>query len=396
MTDQNARFLVYLKKLGEKRPAGYRVAHIHVSELPGAKKSRDNLSRAIASLGELKAKYKDGEIFLMKSLDIIFVSKETSKPLLAAACDTIQQIFLGQMGVAFTNEHGGVGEFYTLFDLGQDFSKVLAWAEGVAGMAGVGQPTTAEATAGPKGAIDLTVLSRIKDEIDKVDITPMLFNQPVYSIQQPGRPIVMFQEMYISVQVLEDTFCPGLSLTSRRWLFADLTEDLDTVVLRLLADPEERGRGKRISINVNLSTLASPRFVKFDAELPAERRSGVVLEINKTDIIENIGLYRELVPFLRQRGYRLLLDGLTLGNLSVIDLEGIDCDFAKLFWSGETQISAEELTPTVIGKLRNRREPLFVLARCDTAGSIRFAKEMGIRMVQGRLVDHMVKKNIPF
>jgi hypothetical protein len=392
LADQNARLLVYLKGIGEK-PAGYRAAHIHVSQIPAAKKTRDNLSRAISVLAEIKSKYKDGEIFLMKNVDIVFVTRDIGKPVLAAAGDAVQQVFLGQMAASFTNVHGGENEFYTLFDLTHEYPKLLGWAESAAGVA---TSVVAEAPAAPKGMIDLAMLSRIKDEIHKIDITPMLFNQPVYFIGRRAKTVVLFHEMYMSIQVLEDMFCPGLSLTSRRWLFTDLTEELDTVVLRVLANPVERGNRRRMSINVNISTLASPTFVKFDAELPPESRQGVILEINKTDIFENMSLYRELVPFLRDRGYRLLLDGVSVYNVEAIDFDGIDCDFVKIFWSAEAAALSEEEAKRIVGKLRARDNLKFLLGRCDSAESIRFARSSGIQLVQGRLADHMVKRNIPF
>jgi hypothetical protein len=389
MSDPNTRFLVHLKKIGEK-PAGYRAVHLHISQLPAAKKTRDNLSRAIGLLSDLKAKYQDGEIFLMKNVDIVFITKEISKPILAAACDAVEQTFVGKMGVTFTNVHGGERQSYTLFDLANDYPKLRDWAEETAGVS-----QTAAAAPEIKGEIDLSMLSRIKEEVQKIDIAPMLFNQPVYYIGDEGKVQATFHEMYISVQVLEEMFCPGLSLTSRRWLFADLTEDLDTVVLRLLADPEQRAHHKGMSINVNLSSLASTKFVKFDAELPAERRQGVILEINKTDIFENMRMFRELAPFLRSRGYRILLDGLSFANVEAIDFDGIECDFAKVFWSGEPAAMSDESLARVTVKMRRPSKPRFILARCDAAESIRFAKSIGLKLVQGRLVDHMVKRNIP-
>ena len=389
MSDPNTRFLVYLKKIGEK-PTGYRAAHLHISQLPPAKKTRDNLSRAISLLSDLKAKYKDGEIFLMKNVDIVFITKEISKPILAAACEAVEQTFVGKMGVMFTNVHGGERESYTLFDLTNDYPKLRDWAEDTAGVS-----QTAGNGAEVKGEIDLSILARIKEEVQKIDITPMLFNQTIYYIGDEGKVQPTFHEMYISVQVLEDMFCPGLSLTSRRWLFADLTEDLDTVVLRLLTDPDQRAHHKGISINVNLSSLASTKFVKFDAELPAERRQGVILEINKTDIFENMRLFRELAPFLRSRGYRILLDGLSFANVEAIDFDGIECDFAKVFWSGEPAAMTGDALARVTAKMRRPTRPRFILARCDAAESMRFAKSIGLKLVQGRLVDHMVKRNIP-
>ncbi|MDR3437493.1 EAL domain-containing protein [Telmatospirillum sp.] len=392
MTDPNARFLVHLKTLAEQ-PAGYRAVHLHVSPLPAAKKSRDNLSRAIRLLADVKTKYKDGEIFLMKNLDIIFLTKEIGKPVLAATGDAIQHVFLGQMSPTFTNVHGGENEFFTLFDLSRDYAKLHAWAEDAAGVARAARP---DELADAKGVIDVAVLARIKEEIHRIDIAPMLFNQPVYSIGEQHKPVVMFHEIYMSIAILEDKFCPGQSLTSRKGLFTDLTEELDIVVLRILAEPADRGIRRKMSINVNIATLASPTFVKFDAELPPDARQGVVLEINKTDVFENMRLYRELVPFLRERGYRILLDGLSFYNVAAIDFAGIDCDFAKIFWSGEASSLSEDVANRIYAKLREREMPTFLLGRCDTAESIRFAKAAGIHLVQGRLVDHMVKKNIPF
>jgi len=392
MADQNARFLVYLKGI-EQNLAGYRAAHLHVSQIPAAKKSRDNLSRAISVLADVKSKYKDGEIFLMKNVDIIFVTKEIGKPVLAAASEAVQQVFLGQMNASFTNVHGGENEFFTLFDLNTSYTELLKWAEDAAG---VSKATKENDQSSPKGTIDVSILARIKEDIHKIDITPMLFNQPVYSLGENNKSVIMFHEMYMSIPVLEETFCPGQSLTSRKGLFTDLTEELDIVVLRILADPAERGRRRRMSINVNIATLASPTFVKFDAELPPEARQGVVLEVNKTDVFENMRLFRELVPFLRERGYRILLDGLSFYNVAAIDFEGIDCDFAKIFWSGEAGTLSEDITERILSKVRKSEKPLFLLGRCDTAESIRFAKMAGIHLVQGRLVDHMVKKHIPF
>jgi hypothetical protein len=392
MTDQNTRFLVHLKSIAE-HPGGYRAAHLHVSPLPAAKKSRDNLSRAIRLLAEVKSKYKDGEIFLMKNLDIVFLSKEIAKPVLAAVCDAVQQVFLGQLAPNFTNVHGGENEFFTLFDLSRDFEQVHGWAEEAAGVARATKPgDQGEA----KGMIDVAVLARIKEDIHKIDISPMLFNQPVYFIGEEHRTSVLFHEVYMSIPILEDKFCPGQSLTLRKGLFTDLTEELDIVVLRILADPMERNARRRMSINVNISTLASPTFVKFDAELPPDARQGVVLEINKTDVFENMRLYRELVPFLKERGYRILLDGLSFYNVAAIDFDGIDCDFAKIFWSGEAGTLSDDVADRIYLKIRARETPRFVLGRCDTAESIRFARSAKIHLVQGRLVDHMVKKNIPF
>lgn len=389
MADQNARFLAQLKKLGP-HPSGFVAAHFHVSELQPAARSRNNLTRAIGEIAQLKSKSKESEIFLLKNMDIVFLGKDVPRALLNLTCATVEETFVGKAGVTFTNVHGGERQFFTIFDLGSDLDKFLAWAESVAGLA----EARAEAS-GPKKEYDLAQLLRIKEDIQRTDISPMLFNQPVYFIGEPTKVSVLFRECYISMQALEAAFCPGMSLASRPWLFGDLTEDLDAVVLRFLSDPQERISRKRISINLNISTLSSEKFARFDADLPPEHRANIVIEINKTDMIDNMRIFRRLVPKLRERGYRVLLDGMNHDIIDLFDFDMIECDFAKIFWSTDILKLPPERMARLQIKCGRREPPHFMLARCDTADGLRFARTANIHFVQGRLADHMVKKNIP-
>ena len=243
---------------------------------------------------------------------------------------------------------------------------------------------------GGRAVADITLLSRIKEEILHTDIAAMLFNQPAYELGSGPQATVLFHETYISVQVLEQIFCPGISITGRRWLFADLTEELDTVVLRFLADPRERQGRHEISLNINLSTLASDKFTKFDAEITPEYRREIILEVNKTDVFENMGVFRRVAPSLREKGYRVLLDSLSFDCLAAIDFNGIEVDFAKVFWDNDFNGLTEVEVERAREKMKTGK-PRFILARCDNAESVRFARSANVTIVQGRLIDHMMR-----
>ena len=408
MQDPNARLLAYLRKLGAEAVA-YRAAHLHVSLLPAPMKTRENVSRAISVFNEVRNKYKDGEVFVLKNFDIVFVTKDISKPMLAGVCDAVRQIFIGHLDFNVQNVHGQKGEFFTLFELTVHYQTLLVYVTSIAGpldaaalaaapnpKAVTGKAKAAATVAAAPAGSEFLLLQRVKDGLQHADGIKLISTQSVYSMRPNGQAAMAWQELYISVKALEDTFCPGQSLTASKWLFNDLTEEMDALVLRALADPTGRGQRRRMSLNVNLSTLASPKFLNFDAELPDENRSGVILEISKTDLFENITLYHELLPFLRERGYRLLIDGLTPEHIAALDPDGIPCDFLKLFWSGTDSVYQSEIPERMAAKIRARTAPLIVLARCDTADSLRFARDMGINMVQGRLIDHMSKKEMPF
>ena len=193
---------------------------------------------------------------------------------------------------------------------------------------------------------------------------------------------------------MEDAFCPGISLTGSRWLFNDLTEDLDAAVLRRLSSMPELGR-KRFSLNLNISALTTPVFRDFDAALSPQQRANIIIEIHRNDLVANFALYKKLAPLLTAKGYCLCVDALEASLLPHLDLKGMHFHFAKVFWSGEVAAMSEDELARVTAKMTRRTRPRFILARCDAAESIRFAKSIGLKLVQGRLVDHMVKRNIP-
>ncbi len=340
MADQNARFLGHLKRLGDA-PSNCLAVHFHISELPAAKKSRDNLSAAIRQFAAMKNRYKETELFLLRNLDIVVTTRDIPRHNLAAECTAVQEVFLGKLGVSFTNTYGALGEFYTIFDLSNaaDYSRLLNWTEAATGVASAAAPTGGGPPANPsepKKEADSATLARIKEGLLRTDISPMLLAQAAYYIGEPDKVSVIFRENYIAVKVLENTFCPGQTLTSNRWLFNDLTEDLDGAVLRLLSNAEERATRRKFSINLNLSTVASDRFTKFDNELTPEQRQNVIIEINKTDMFESPRLWIKFVPALRDKGYKILLDSLHYEAVEFIDFNAISCDYAKMFWSAKS------------------------------------------------------------
>ena len=388
--DPNIKFLVYLKSLGGD-VGDYRVLYMRVSALTGGFISRDKLSRALSQLAGLKANSRGSEIFLMRNADIVFIGKGVNEAILTEVGAAVEKMYLqAPTSGGDKKEKKEPVVFFTIYDLDRDLPTVMEWTEEMAGLskAQIGGDVQ------KKEDIDAASLSELKENLQKIDISSILFNQPAYEIEA-APPKVVFQEMYISMRMLEEVLCPGLSLTSKRWLFNDLTEDLDAVVLRFLADPIGVHKVKCMSINVNLSTLASEKFATFDAEISSSRRSGIILEINKTDMFENMRLFNELTPYLRERGYRILLDGLSFLNLAAIDFRGVNCDFVKLMWSPQVSSLDEDTAKNIADKLRAKERHKFILAHCDSAESMRFARTMGFSMAQGRLIDHMVRRGVP-
>lgn len=389
MTDQNSKLLAHLTEIAAA-PNGYSAIHIHVSGVPTARKSRETVGRAVAVLNDIAARHSSATLFLLKNFDLVLVARDVPRPVLQQVGDMIHSMFLGSAPAVYTNAYGAEGEFHTIIDLAADMAKLMRYAEAAAGVnVSDSAPAHTEAR-----KIDLEYLAKIKVIIQNADISASLFSQPICRIDEFGGVSVVFHEMYVSIQAMQDKYCPGISLASRRWLFADLTEDLDGTVLRTLARPDEIRARKPFSINLNLATLASETFGAFDRDLPPERKSRIVIEIAKTDMFENMKLFKEVTASLRAVGYKVCLDGLDCHSTPHIDMTGLGLDYAKIFWSSDVAELDKKATRTLVQRIRSVPEVRFILGRCDTADSLRFAKSAGIDLAQGRLLDHMAKKRV--
>ena len=70
-----------------------------------------------------------------------------------------------------------------------------------------------------------------------------------------------------------------------RWLFRRLTRTLDRRMLALLAAPAGAARRRAVRPNLNVASILSPEFLRFDAALPAALRGQVVLDLMPADIM---------------------------------------------------------------------------------------------------------------
>ena len=61
----------------------------------------------------------------------------------------------------------------------------------------------------------------------------------------------------------------------------------------------------------------------------------MVIELQPIDIFSDMGAYMFARDFMRERGYRIALDGLNHQILQFIDREQLGFDLLKLIWSPE-------------------------------------------------------------
>ncbi len=377
--------LLTLLRSAKAELQGMRLIHMHLSLL----KDKDPASQMIVRtiIQELSTKASYLQSFNISNGDVIVLYKGLKLSGVTEVCQKVEQVFLAKTTLTGPNPYKEYS-LYSIMELALNFINVIRFIEEMQlGDAGGGAHET-------KPPITLEELGKLERQMQMFDLSPFLFNQAIANVGPVAEEETEYFELYISIKLLQERLCPDYDITANKWLFNYFTANLDQSVLRALNHGMSFMKGRRIGININLSTVISTGFVKFDERLPIDFRGQVVLEVSKSDLIENLSLFNEVVDFAQDRRYQIAVDGLNPFWVTNFDLEYLNANYAKIFWNNDML----EMDPTFekyfFDRIAEQDRCQFIMARCDTVSSLVYAQKAGINLVQGRAVDNILRKGV--
>jgi hypothetical protein len=220
----------------------------------------------------------------------------------------------------------------------------------------------------------------------------LIRNQPCLLMRPGGPGGIVFREHFVSMTDLKKRIAPDVNLFSSPWLFQYLTETLDKRVLAVLGNRDIEGMTSPVSLNLNVGTILSRDFQKFHSVV-GKGTKNVVVEIQVIDIFADMGTYGYARDSLQERGYRVVVDGLTPLALQFIDPGLLKSDFIKINWGSEFE---GEIGPARTAQMRDVVSAMgkdsVILSRVDTEAAMKWGFGLGISRFQGFFVDDMVAK----
>jgi EAL domain-containing protein (putative c-di-GMP-specific phosphodiesterase class I) len=397
LPQQEELLLDYAERL-ERHVAGRRAVHIHMSALQPHNRRPQHVRIAASSFDALIKRH-EGQLFLLANSDFVVVLRDIK---IAAIDDVVLKLrFLFADDPLIAREdadEGGDVKFCTWYDMRRDYPAFLDMARHMhkfgtddlgRGVNSRLEPGDDEAAA--KEPLTPATLHRLEGALNGADVSALIRRQPVCAVI-PGAPAkAVFNEVFVSIADLRRKMLPNVDLASNRWLFQHLTMTLDERMLRLL--PEiERGNDVPTSLNLNLDTVLSDRFLEFDRELRSHTGKSMVVEFQSMDLFGNIGSYRFAREFLRERGYKACLDGLNYLTFPVLNKAELDLDLVKIGWAqGLLGEAGEGRLKLFIDAVRQNNGKRIVLTRCDDIKAVKFGHELGISLFQGRFIDDILK-----
>ena len=229
--------------------------------------------------------------------------------------------------------------------------------------------------------LDPALLTLLEASLAQADVTRFARRRATWQIGREA-PVLAWEERTLSVRELADGLVPGHDLMAEPWLFRRLTRTLDRRMLALLASPGELQAAGPFAIELNVASLVSAEFLRFDAHLLPRLRGNVILSLAPADVIADPRAFAFASAFVRSSAYRLLLRDATPELLAVLAPVAREFDWLQLPWD-----EALAKRPGSLGG--GDRAEQIVLTGCNTHGAIAWGRGAGLCYFSGPMADRV-------
>jgi EAL domain-containing protein (putative c-di-GMP-specific phosphodiesterase class I) len=390
--------LVDLVERLERYRTGRWAVQVHLSRLLPVYR-RDSFLRIATETFGAAVLGLDGQLFLLNDNEIFFVARDVTPTLLRVPVERIKTlfpldpIFARPLAEASCVDNGG---FSTLYNLELDYEALLQEARARLTKADQARLAAAQRKTTTSVPLRPEALARLDQTLATLDVAALTRRQTVCTLIDDGAPELLFDEVYVSIEDLQNTLLPGSDLAANVWLFRYLTATLDHRMMFTLMRDGVGATTRPFSVNLNVASVLSPLFPKFEAVIAPQLRGRLVVEMNTIDVFSDMNGFLFARDYLREHGFRICLDGLTHHTLPYYDREKLGFDLVKLHWTPD---SLDTMQPEQLPMLRTIVREVGVahtiLCRCDDQRALDMGRELGIVMFQGRAVDRLLKAPAP-
>ena len=387
--------LDYAQRL-ERHRVGWYAVEINVSLLR-PHHQRPQHRRIISKTLEPLIKQFDAGIYTIANNNVIILVKGASIADIDACLLRVKYLFSEDPLLAARNGRRGEDEFCTWYDLEIDYDTFLARVRAInierdENQAAAINRMQAARRRRANATLDPNNLQVLERAIERADLANVLRRQEICALVPGSRPAPIFHEIFFSMRYLADTVLPGYDVTSDKWLFQHLSKVLDRRMLALVSQREYRELLRHASLNLTLATVTGSEFLEFDRVSNGKDRGVMSIELPAIEVFAEPGDYLFARDFLKERGYKLTVDGVPHLMLPLIDRDLLGFDLVKVTW---TPALADHARGKYAGDLREAirrigRERV-ILCRVGTDQAIATGESLGISLFQGRMIDNMLQ-----
>lgn len=402
VTDGVEQFINRVRRMA-RTSALYCVVNISYSAFPFVRQDRQLLRIQLNGTQEL-AEHFGAEFWPMLGMDAFVVFPETQFRKVPEFLDRVTANFFpdrvqddldfGQLVQSF-NVPGGYGELRRRANDYMEIAAARAAAgpgtaapNGNAPNGAAPPPTAADSLAELEGPLSARMVSRLEEAVEELDIGRYLRSQTVYRAGIDGSWQPFYCEYFTGMQELHRDNFPKVQLGSRRRMFHEFCQCLDEKMLSgLCVRQAAAANDGSIGINLGIKSVSGPLLTTLSRATARIARSAVVVELDVLLLLEDVAATRRATAMLREAGFRIAVDGVTLDLLGYICPERFDADFFKVHVAHDRLGSLSD--PESLGALRRLGRDRVIFSRCDHEMAITVGRAIGCDKFQGHLIDRL-------
>ncbi len=341
-----------------------RACIVHLARLSADRMRPHHLRLARAALEPLAVADR-ARLFTLPNRNIVVIWRGRADSAVAASRTAIEHLF------ADGDEVISPGPLWEDIDLPAALDRLLLVAE-----QSIGPKPASVPMPGSGQAFDAVTLQALELLLVRADVARFVRRHPVFIRTTSGGFRKAWERRMLSIDELAESLAPEHAPKSNNWLFLRLTRTLDRRMLALLSAPGELAGAGPFAINLNVASILSPSFLRFDEALPAGLRGRVTIDLQPADVLADPAAFLFARDFARTRGYRLMLCDVCADVLPVVPLDRLGLDLLWLRWSPDCL--TEAFAALVADPAR------LVLGDADTNEAVAWGTSVGITLFQGR------------
>ena len=385
----------YLNKFCKDRNL-FKALYINIHLLADASKRGQN-GKSVCGIFLSLVKSGQAKVFTLPNEDVLVIFHKTAADEIASSLVRIRFLLNddGKVKQAESLETAGIAVFFDLATEESDFSKKVVVAcqinrQPVMPLSEV-RKTSFFNTSTRRFKKELTteMLAKVQKIISVADFSSFIRRQAICAVIGKSTPQRVFEEVFVSIPDMRDSLLPEVEITSNPWLFLALTETLDKRVLEIISRHDDGSLTGNFSVNINVSTILSDDFLRFDDSISGSMRKSIILELQLVDIFSDIRSFILAKTFAKARGYKICIDGITVDKLKYLNRTGLDCDLMKIVWhpSFAEVIDEDKHFTDYMNKAERAK---IILCRIDDANAVEVGNSLGINLYQGRYVQRLL------
>lgn len=240
--------------------------------------------------------------------------------------------------------------------------------------------------------LSLKEVAQIQNNLSSADFSNMIRRRPVCIIFDNSAPQILFEEILVSIEDLKNILFPAIPFNFEINLFHYLTETIDKRLMLSINRHDDGFLTKNFGFHLNVKTILSDDFLKFDSNILSSLKPTIVIELNLSDIFSEIGSYIMARNFLYEQGYKICLNTIKESDLPLINISELGIDFVKIRCSETTLDKSKlEILKSNINKIGKEK---VIMSYIESSAELSFAQELGLNLFQGKYIHNLLNESL--